>query len=269
MGIWFMQKQLTGKKIIITGASSGIGEKLVWRIAEAGGTPLMIARSISKLTAIKKRIWEHYQIESYVYEADLLVKKDREAVIEFILIEHEQIHGLINNAGIGKFAHFLEMCQQEMDNMFELNVHALIQMSKRFLAHFDSFNEGHIVNIASQAGKIATPKAAIYSSTKHAVIGFSNGLRLELKKTNVFVTVVNLGPVQTDFFQTADPNGTYQENVSQYMLNPDKVAIKIVNHLFESKREINLPLWMEIGSRLYQLFPVAFERILQKQFTKK
>src|SRR5690606_33540996 len=130
-------------------------------------------------------------------------------------------------------------------------------------------NDGHIVNIASQAGKISTPKSAVYASTKHAILGFTNALRQELMDKSIHVTAVNLGPVKTNFFSHADPEGSYQKNVGKYMLDPEKVAEKIANHLFTGKREINMPLWMDFGSRLYQLFPSMMEKALKKQFNKK
>ncbi len=73
--------------------------------------------------------------------------------------------------------------------------------------------QGHIINIASMAGKMATAKSTIYSATKFAVLGFSNALRLELKPLGVAVTTVNPGPVATDFFDKADPSGSYLEKV--------------------------------------------------------
>ena len=69
--------------------------------------------------------------------------------------------------------------------------------------------QGHIINVASMVGKMATAKSTVYSATKFAVLGFSNALRLELKPLGVAVTTVNPGPIQTEFFDKADPTGTY------------------------------------------------------------
>ncbi|WP_077330190.1 SDR family NAD(P)-dependent oxidoreductase [Virgibacillus siamensis] len=264
-----MQNRIAGKKIIVTGASSGIGEQIAWQIAENGGVPIMVARSINKLQNQQMQIKKVHQVNSYAYQADLLNQKELDKVIVQILSEHSQIHGLINNAGAGVFDYVKDLRWTDVERMFQLNVFALIQGTKLLLPHFIEHQEGHVINVASQAGKIATPKAAGYAATKHAVLGFTNSLRLETSDYNIRVTSVNLGPVKTNFFAGADSTGDYQKNMERYMLPPDKVAAKIVKALFTDKREINLPGWMELGSKLYHLFPGTMERLLKKQFNRK
>lgn len=229
----------------------------------------MLARSIDKLHEQQKSIMAEFNSDSFAYKVNLQNITELDYTVEKILQEHGQVHGLINNAGTGMFAYVKDMAWEEMEQMFRLNVFALIRITKLILPHFLEHGEGHIVNIASQAGKISTPKSAVYASTKHAVLGFTNSLRLEAAADNINVTSINLGPVRTNFFKTADPSGNYQKNVDRYMLDPDKVAEKIVRYLFTSKREINLPFWMEFGSKLYHLFPQLMETILKNQFNKK
>ncbi|MEN2766059.1 SDR family NAD(P)-dependent oxidoreductase [Ornithinibacillus xuwenensis] len=264
-----MQDKLSGKNIIVTGASSGIGEMLVKQIAANGGIPIMLARSIDKLRQLQKQLKEAYQIDSHYYKVDLTNDHEVDEVIHRILDDHQHIHGLVNNAGSGVFNFVKETSVEEVQLMFQLNVLAVIRVTKLILPHLIEKGEGHIVNIASQAGKIATPKSAVYASTKHAIIGFTNALRQEVANHNIQVTTVNLGPVRTNFFSHADPEGNYRKNVEAYMLDPIQVATKITSHLFTNKREINMPWWMEFGSKLYQLFPSMMEKILKKQFNKK
>lgn len=262
VSIIIMQNKVTNKKIIVTGASSGIGERMCWHIAKHGGIPIMLARSIEKLQYQQKLITQTFDVSSDVYQVDLLNTNELETVINQILLEHRQIHGLVNNAGAGAFDYVKDMQWPDVDHMFQLNVFALMRGTKLLLPHFSHYHKGHFVNIASQAGKIATPKSAVYASTKHAVLGFTNALRLEITSKNIHVTAVNLGPVRTNFFTSADPSGNYQKSVERFMLDPDKVADNIVKHLFTNKREINLPWWMEMGSKFYQLFPRVLEKVL-------
>lgn len=264
-----MQNNLIDKKIIVTGASSGIGERMVWHIAKNGGIPILLARSIDKLESQQQLLKQKLHAESYIYQVDLQKPAELDAVFRLILSDNKQIHGLINNAGAGIFDYIKDIAWQDVDHMFQLNVFALIRGTKMVLPHFIAQKEGHIVNIASQAGKIPTPKSAVYAATKHAVLGFTNALRLEIATKKIHVTSVNLGPVRTNFFKGADPSGTYQKSVDRYMLNPDVVAQKIVGQLFTNRREVNLPGWMEFGSKMYQLFPSVLERLLKRQFNKK
>jgi uncharacterized protein len=264
-----MQSNLTGKKIVVTGASSGIGEMLARQIAAVGGTPIILARSLDKLRQLQKQLKEEYQVTAPYYMVDLTNDVELDNVINRVIEEQASIHALINNAGAGVFQYVTDTRWEDIEHMFHLNVLAVIRITKLFLPHFIEQNEGHIINIASQAGKISTPKSAVYASTKHAILGFTNALRQEVVENNINVTAVNLGPVQTNFFALADPDGNYQKSIGKYMLDPEKVAKKITRHLLTNKREINAPLWMDIGSKFYQLFPGMTEKILKKQFNRK
>ncbi|MDY0405640.1 SDR family oxidoreductase [Virgibacillus sp. 179-BFC.A HS] len=262
--------KLSVKKIMITGASSGIGANLANEIAQHGGIPILIARSVDKLHSLHNSIYKYYQIDCPVYELDLREERDIKQKVNQIFAEQGSVDALINNAGAGKFAYVQHIEPSEVDWMFSLNVKGLMYITKLMINHFmENDVHGHIVNIASQAGKMATPKSAVYAASKHAVLGFTNALRLEMKEKHIFVTAVNLGPVKTNFFANADPEGTYQKNVARYMLDPQNVARKITSHLFTPKREINMPWWMEWGSRLYGLCPGMMERLLRSQFNKK
>lgn len=265
-----MTKRLHNKKIIVTGASSGIGAQLAREIANAGGVPILIARSESKLEALQESIQKDYCINCPLYVLDLLNEKSVQATVENIFKDNGKIDALINNAGSGRFAAVQEFSMAEIDQTLSLNVKALMQMSILFAKHLSATQtSGHIVNIASQAGKLATPKSAVYAASKHAVLGFSNALRMELAPSGIYLTTVNLGPVDTNFFDHADPSGTYRENVRRYMLDPRKVAKKIVKNLFKQKREINMPWWMEAASKIHGLTPGIMETALKKQFDKK
>ncbi|WP_138416822.1 SDR family NAD(P)-dependent oxidoreductase [Aquibacillus sediminis] len=257
------------KNIIITGASGGIGEEIARQIAKNGGNVVLIARSENKLQQLQTELIQAYAITCHYYVVDLTNADAWSEVLQRVVTEINPVHAMINNAGVGIFDLVEESRWQDIERMFQLNVSALIQGVYHLLPSMLEQQFGHIINIGSQAGKIATPKSAVYGATKHAVIGFTNGLRMEVADKGIYVTAVNLGPVATDFFQTADPSGNYQRSVQRYMLDPDYVANSIVRSLFTKKREINLPRWMDIGSRIYQVFPGIMERLLKNQFTKK
>jgi len=264
-----LKNKLQSKLIIVTGASSGIGKYLCWHIAKNGGTPIMLARSVDKLTALQEKLSMELNVSSFIYPVDLLKPNEIDKTIAQILNDHSIIDGLINNAGIGVFDFVQDMTSEDVHRMFQLNVFASMHLTQKLIPHFHANGSGHIINIASQAAKISTPKSAAYGASKQALLAFTNTLRQELSKINIFVTAVNLGPVRTNFFMLADPKGTYQKNVDRYMLDPDQVANKIVRHMFSAKREINMPFWMEVGSFFYKLFPATMERLLRNQFNKK
>ncbi|MRH42321.1 SDR family NAD(P)-dependent oxidoreductase [Aquibacillus halophilus] len=261
--------KVTGKNIIITGASSGIGKEIAMEIASKGGFPILVARSVDKLIDLQQMLTVNYSINCSYYVADLTNLDTWENVLADIIFDHKSVDAIVNNAGVGIFNLLEESNWEDTERMIQLNVLSLIKGVQVILPHFLDRKQGHIVNIGSQAGKMSTPKSAVYSASKHAVIGFSNALRLELRNKGIFVTTVNLGPVRTNFFDVADPTGKYKKAVDKYMINPNQVAKQVVKYLFTNKREINLPRWMDAGSKLYQLFPSIVEKLLRKQFLKK
>src|SRR5690606_5732016 len=103
----------------------------------------------------------------------------------------------------------------------------LIHITKLTALRMTKRGSGHIINIASQAGKMATPKSAVYAATKFAVRGYSNALRLELRPFGIYVTTVNTGPMHTNFFNQADPTGSYLNKIARWVLDPQVVAKKV------------------------------------------
>lgn len=260
---------LQGKNIVITGASSGIGAEIAKVCAKRGANLALLARSVDKLQQLKIEFEERFSIQVFVHKLDVSNTDEIERVFQTIFEEMSTVDILVNNAGFGVFREAHEATIEEMKTMFEVNVVGLMACTSMVLPKMRERRFGHIINIASQAGKIATPKSSVYSATKHAVLGYSNSLRMELADHQVFVTTVNPGPIATNFFNIADEKGTYVKNVQKFILQPEYVADKVVNAMLTKTREINLPRWMNLGSVVYTLFPRAFERIGRKAFNQK
>jgi uncharacterized protein len=261
--------KLVGKHVVITGASAGVGEKIAYEVAKRGATPILLARSEEKLAGMANDIQVNYQVPCYYYRLDVSDLTAVESVFAHLFHELKKVDVLVNNAGFGVFRNVEEIDLAEMKKMFEVNVFGLITCSKIALSHMAERKMGHIINIASQAGKMATPKSSVYAATKHAVLGFTNSLRMEAAQSGVYVTAVNPGPIRTNFFDIADVSGSYVKNVERYMLDAEEVARRVVDIMLTPTREVNLPRWMNIGSKLYQLFPTLVEKVGGKAFYQK
>ncbi|MGG3470878.1 SDR family oxidoreductase [Neobacillus pocheonensis] len=262
-------EQLKAKNIVITGASGGIGAEIAKLCAANGANLVLLARSIDKLEQLQMELQQKHQVRVDVFKLDVSDTNQVQAVFQQTFDKIEQIDILVNNAGFGVFREAHEATMDEIKGMFEVNVVGLIACTNMVLPKMRERRFGHIINIASQAGKIATPKSSVYSATKHAVLGYTNALRMELDDYNVQVTSVNPGPIATNFFNIADEKGTYVKNVQRIMLQPEYVARKVVDSMLTKTREINLPRWMNMGSVVYVLFPRLFERIGKRMMSSK
>lgn len=261
--------RLQNKIVVITGASSGLGKEIAIQSAKAGAIVVLIARNYSKLNKVKNEIEKSCSSKVVSYVCDVSNGEQVEEVFSMISTEVGLVDVLVNNAGFGLFEEAEKLNLLESKRMFDVNVIGMIVCTKKAVPSMIKRKSGHIINIGSQAGKVATPKSSVYSATKHAVLGFSNSLRLELEEYNVYVTTVNPGPIATDFFENADPLGTYVKSVGKYMLKPEEVAREIVASMLVNKREINLPRWMNVGAVIYSVFPKTFEALGKRFFFKK
>lgn len=248
-------RDLQNKNIVITGASSGIGWQVALKLAAQNANLILIARRKERLLQLQKKCRTISTKAVQIQVLDVSDTEQVQAVVEKMINNFHHLDVLINAAGFGDFTNFMETDYALWNQMFRVNVLGTMLMTRYIAANMMEQELGQIFNIGSMGGKIATPKAAVYSATKAAVIAFSNSLRLELKPFNIQVTTVNPGPVNTDFFKQADHTGRYVQAVDFIMLDPEKLAQKIVANIGHVVREINVPFIMEIEHVFYEIFP--------------
>jgi short-subunit dehydrogenase len=262
-------KTLANKVVTITGASSGLGSVLADEVVQYGGVPVLIARSEQKLAKVAENLKEKYGVNVSYYVADVSDLNQMIHIFQEIASTYSSIDVLVNNAGYGVFRSFIEAPAEEFENMMKVNYLGTVYCTKQVLPYMLKQKQGHIINVASQAGKVGSAKSTAYSASKHAVLGFTNSLRLELMDERIRVTAINAGPIRTPFHIIADPSGQYAKTISKYMLDPTYVAEQIINVIIKPKREVNIPGWMDFGSRISTLFPNLMDKISHKYLNKK
>ncbi|WP_338552312.1 SDR family oxidoreductase [Paenibacillus sp. KS-LC4] len=256
---------LNGKVVLISGASSGIGALAAKQLAMRGAIVVLTGRNVEKLKAYVAEIGGN----SSYFQMDVTSMEDVQQVIQAAVQKHGRLDILINNAGYGQFEYFETMPVEKFDQMMDTNYMGIVRCTKAVLPYMLSQGSGHIVNIASLAGKIGSAKSTAYTATKHAVLGFTNSLRMELRGKGIVVSAVNPGPIDTPFFSLADPSGNYVKNVSFFMMKPDYVVKAIVRLIERRKAEINLPRSAALGIKLYQLFPRLIDRLFGGMLDRK
>ena len=260
---------LEDKVVLVTGSSGGLGAQICYEAAKQGAIVISCARRMAFVEGVRDECRRLSGKEAYAFKVDVSDPYSVDELYEKVMEEVGRVDILVNNAGFGIFEDFLTFDLGKAYDMFEVNILGMMVLTQKFAIDMAERRQGHIINIASMAGKMATAKSTVYSATKFAVLGFSNALRLELKPLGVAVTTVNPGPIETDFFDKADPSGSYLEKVGQIILEPTKLAKMIVRNMRHPKREINQPFILEVASKFYTLFPTIGDYLASGIFNKK
>jgi short-subunit dehydrogenase len=192
---------LQGKVAVITGASSGIGAALANRLAREGINVVLAARRREKLehVASAARTAGGQSANVVTVECDVTDRPQAERLIAKAVQEFGRLDILVNNAGRGHLASVEDTTDEMIQSMFAVNVFALWYTTRPALRQMKHQGNGHIVNIASIAGKIGFPFNSAYVAAKHAVVGFTHALRLELAETDIHASVVIPAGVLTEW----------------------------------------------------------------------
>ena len=202
--------------VIITGASSGIGEAAARRLARGRAKLVISARRADRLQALARELDPSGQRVLAVV-ADVTDDADRRRLINEALGKFGRIDALVNNAGYGTRGP-LELVPVELIRRnFETNLFSLVALTQLVVPHLRERGSGRIVNIGSVAGRIARPLSSIYDSTKHALEAITDGLRGELAPFGVEVVLIRPGFILTEFVDTANRvSGPVIENAGPY-----------------------------------------------------
>lgn len=194
---------MTGK-VLITGASSGIGKEYAYQFAELKKDLILVARNETELKKIKKEIIENYKVDCKHIICDLSKAEEIKKLIE--KIKNEDVEILINNAGFGNRIPFSKSEADVTENMINVHILATTLLTRAVIEKMILKNKGTIINVASLAGYLYTSKSnIIYNSTKRYIIHFSRNLQDEINKQNKKIKVQALCPgfTKTNFDKTA------------------------------------------------------------------
>jgi short-subunit dehydrogenase len=192
------RRTIAGSRILITGASQGIGQALAQTAAARGARVLAVARNAELLAELAGGVRGVGGVIETV-QADVTSADDRRRMVEAAVQHFGGLDILVNNAGIGATGHFADVAPDRLRTIFEVNFFGLTETTRAFLPLLKQGNRPAIVNISSIAGKRGIPARGAYSASKFAVQGFSEALRAELAKDGVDVLVVCPGLTQTNF----------------------------------------------------------------------
>lgn len=254
--------QLQDKRVVLTGATGGIGQALAIQLAKQGARLGLVGTRHDALNELRDRL-SRYQKEVITIPADLTSEQGQKQIIHDMQTRFCGIDVLVNSAGITEFTEFSEQQPEMMERILKVNVIAPMQLTRRVLPEMLERHSGQIVNIGSTFGSIAFAYFTSYSVSKFALRGFSEALRREVSAQGVNVTYVAPRAVKTALNSAAV--NQMAEKVKMNMDNPVIVAQKIVKAIIRDKKDVYFGFPEALFVRLNSLLPRFVDSALSKQ----
>jgi len=249
------------KRVILTGASSGIGWHLAQQLAAAGAKLCITARREERLSKLKSEIESRGGICEYI-SGDITDSAIRHRLIETANEKFGGIDLVINNAGIGAMGRFDEATPARLRQIFDVNFFAAAELIRETIPFLRGGQQPMIVNISSVLGHRGVPLKSEYCASKFAIHGFSDSIRAELARDGIDVLLVSPSTTDSEFFDSSIEDKTNQDWKKRGVMTPALVAAKTITAIRKNRHEIilthggRLLVWMD------RLLPGIANRIL-------
>lgn len=244
---------------VITGASSGIGAAIAAQLAAQNWNVVLIGRDTQALDELAARLREH-KIETQTLSADLCTPEGVERVKALAARKTLKIGALVNNAGFGMHGPFAESDSAEVNRMVDLQLKAMLELTRAFLPGMLERKSGYILNVASVYAVSPVPNQAVYAASKAFMLSFSRTLALELHDTGVSVSVLCPGITLTNFRARAG----MKDKRSAFSMTADEVAVIGVRGMLR-RRLMIVPGW---GNWLYATLASCLPAWVLGRFTR-
>lgn len=241
---------IQGKVVVITGASSGLGEATARYLAERGATVVLGARRLDRIDALAAELAGRDK-KAMAVQTDVTQRGQVQHLVEAAVAAYGRIDVMINNAGLMPHSPLERLKVDDWDRMIDVNLKGVLYGIAAALPHMQRQKSGHIINVSSVAGHKVRPGGAVYSATKHAVRALSEGLRQEVKPYNIRTTVISPGAVATELpdsitesdvaesvrkiYEVAVPADAFARAVAYAMSQPDDIDVNEI--LFRPTRQ--------------------------------
>lgn len=264
--------KVENKTIVITGGGSGMGRELVLGMLNKGARIVAIdinqsaLEETANLAGIKREFLT-------VYVLDITNKRGVEEAVKKVITQCGSIDGIINNAGIIQpFVKLNELSYEVIERVMNVNLFGTLYMTKAFLPHLITRPEAHLVNISSMGGFLPVPGQTIYGAAKAAVKLMTEGLHSELKNTNVKVTVVFPGAVNTNIMTNSgleQLEDAKKENQTNKILSSTKAAQIIIEGIEKNRFRVLVGTDAKFMDFLYRLVPKTAAKLIYNKMKSR
>jgi short-subunit dehydrogenase len=250
--------EMTGKVVVVTGASMGIGEEIAEVFGDRGASVVLLSRDVSRAEAARQRVG--HTERSLAIACDVRHREEIDRALGITLRSLGRVDVWVNNAGVGIRDSVAEVEMSACRELFETNFFGTIHGMQAVIPQMRQQGGGTIINISSVAGHIPVALMAPYSATKFAVNALGAGARVELKRDNIHVMTVCPGYVRTEFgaHVVANRRGNVRPQAMQG-ITAERVARATYDGYRKRKREVIVPWTMLPVIKLYQMFPAWVE----------
>ena len=255
-----LQQRVSGRAVVITGASSGIGEALANRLGDAGAKVMLVARSADKLEAMKQSI-EARGGTAFVYPGDLSDAEDTQRLISAVLEQHPHVDILVNNAGIS----IRRSVQKSYDRVHDfertlsLNFLGAVRLIMGFLPGMRAQKQGQIINVSTIGVQVNVPRYGAYIASKAALDAFSRVLAVEALKDGVKVTTIYMPLVKTPMMKSTTIYDAFP------MRTAEQAADLVVDGIIRQPKRVAVPVG-NLFEFAYGLAPSAIDRVLSAAY---
>ena len=220
-------QSLKNKSAVLTGAGKGIGRATAIELAKQGVHLGLISRSEAELSALCKELTDQYGIQAFYAVGDISIRSEAEAAADSVIKQLGKVDILINNAGIAKFGTLLEMDPAHWEKIIQVNLMGTYYITRKVLPAILEQKEGSIINVASTAGEKGFATGSAYAASKFGVMGLTESLMQEVRKSNIRVTALTPSTVNTPLAI----NAGLKVGDEDRMLQPEDVAELILSVL--------------------------------------
>jgi short-subunit dehydrogenase len=254
------------KVVLITGASSGIGRESATEFAKLGADIILVSRTKENLEHVADEL-KKFNITTLVCQCDVSKKDQVKEMSRIVLEKFDSVDILVNNAGFALYGSVSDLSIDDIESQMETNYFGMVYCIKYFLPSMLDKKSGHIVNVASVAASFGLPGIVPYCASKFAMLGFSEGLKHELKNSGVGITVVSPIMVRTNFFE--HPSFEKMPKFSPTSLSSKTVAKAILRAANSPRLEIIVPSLVRGAVWIKNTFPYFINPILGRAFKKQ
>lgn len=262
--------RVAGGRAVVTGAASGIGEQLSYRLAGAGSDLALVDRDAGRLAAVAERI--RVRRPDAAVETHVVDLADRRATADLGRdLAQGRVTLLVNNAGVGLDGRFDQVTLEEFEWLFEVNFHAVVTLTHHLLPALRRSGAGttgsHLATVSSVYGFVAPPGAAAYAASKFAVRGLTESLRHELRADRIGVTTVHPGGIATRIAQNSrrgsgvsdtDVQRSREEARRLLTIPPERAAARIVDGIVRRRARVLIGLSARLPELLSRVAPTGY-----------